>query len=215
MEEKKVANLSMRMWLDTIRTVMGPRELKSVLKYAYLEKYLNNYPPENYELVIPFEDLRILFFSLYELFGGRDLYILQLRMGRERARLSIEKYLQTARALQTTACLFPEWKKIYMGLERLKEETEKLYDTTMELQEKDGSFFLVNAGYFESEKVVSPVPVCGTFVGILQYTAEWITGHPHDVEEIQCRAMGDPVDVFKIAKVKSIAESNVYRMCTL
>ncbi len=210
MGEKKVANLSMRMWLDTIRTVIGTQELKSVLEYAHLEKYVNNCPPETYEMGIPFEDLRTLFFSLYELFGGRDLYILQLRMGRERARLSIEKYLQTARTLQTTACLFPEWKKIYMGLQRLKEETEKLYDTTMELREEDGSFFMVNAGYFESEGVASPVPVCGTFVGMLQYTTEWITGYPHYVEEVECRAMGDPADVFKIAKEKSITEPNLY-----
>lgn len=209
MEEKHVANLSMRLWLDTIRTVVGAHELKSVLEYAHLQKYMHNYPPETYEMVIPFKDLRTLFLSLYELFGGRDLYILQLRIGRERARLSIEKYLQTARTLQTTACLFPEWKRIYMGLKKLKEETETLYNTKMELQEKDGSFFLTHAGYFESEGVVSPVPVCGTFVGMLQYTAEWITGHPHDVEEVECRAVGDPADVFKIGKAKSMAALNV------
>ena len=201
----------MRMWLDTIRTVMGPYELKSVLEYAHLEKYMHNYPPETYEMAIPFNDLRTLFLSLYELFGGRDLYILQLRIGRERARLGIEKYLQTARTLQTNACLFPEWKRIYMGLEKLKEETEKLYNTKMELREKDGSFFLVHTGYFESEGVVSPVPVCGTFVGMLQYTVEWITGHPHAVEEVECRAVGDAADVFKIAKAK--ITSNMHKMC--
>jgi predicted hydrocarbon binding protein len=35
---------------------------------------------------------------------------------------------------------------------------------------------------------------------------EWITGHPHKVEEIECRAMGHPADVFKVAKAATDQE---------
>ncbi|MBU7009779.1 MAG: hypothetical protein HXS46_03755 [Theionarchaea archaeon] len=35
---------------------------------------------------------------------------------------------------------------------------------------------------------------------MLQALMEWVTGHTHEVEEIECRAMGYSADVFRIAK---------------
>ena len=196
--------MPMKSWLDCIQNIVGPQGLKSVLNHACLEKYVDNSPSENDVLEVPVDDLRSLFFSLYEVFGDKCTYSLQLRLGREQARIAIKEYAPSAKTIQVAACLLPEPKKMHMVLEKMKEQIEKVYRTQIELREEGSSFLLTTKNWIESEGVMSTVPVCGAFVGMLQYTMEWITGYPHEVEEIECRAMGHPADVFRISKVRKV-----------
>lgn len=193
----------MKVWLDTLQNVVGVQGLKSVLNYAHLEKYIDNFPPSNYELEVPLEDLRNLFFSFYEVFGGKGIYGLQLRVGRERARIVLEEHTPFSRIAKVAARLFPEQKKMRTALKKTKEETEQLYPTQIKLHEEESSFLYIDEANFESEGVMSNRPVCGVFVGTLQYIMEWVTGRPHNVEEIECRAMGHPADVFRVAKART------------
>jgi predicted hydrocarbon binding protein len=201
-EEKKVANLSMKLWLEAIQAVIGINELESVLSYAHLEKYIGNFPPGDHEMRIPLEDLRNLLLSLYEVAGGRDTHDLQLHIGRERARISVRTQPELAGIVHTAACSVPERKRMRMALEKIKDETERMYKTHIELREEDSSFLCINRSNFESEEVISTIPVCGAFAGILQYTIEQVTENLYHVEEVECRALGHRADVFKIKRVK-------------
>lgn len=109
------------------------------------------------------------------------------------------------KAIQVAARIIPETRKIRLVLERLIEYGKNAYFSHLdaapvEVQEEDDCFLLVYKSHFESDMVTSFAPVCFVRVGAIQTLVEWITGHPHEVEEIQCRAMGDPADVFKISK---------------
>lgn len=120
------------------------------------------------------------------------------------ARIGLEKRPRVAKAMQLAAGVVPKMKKMQIIIERLAEYDEKAFQTErdtplMEIKEKDW-FLLIHNDRFESEGVISERPVCGVLVGVLQYTIEWITGHNHEVEEIECRAVGDPADVFRITK---------------
>ncbi|MBU7042942.1 MAG: hypothetical protein HXS47_05060, partial [Theionarchaea archaeon] len=89
MDERKTSNYEMRTWLETIQNIVGSNGLKSILNHANLKHYINNFPPEDYEFVIPKEDIVNLFGSLNALFGERGIRSLQLRIGREFTRVSI------------------------------------------------------------------------------------------------------------------------------
>ena len=201
-EGKKVANLSMKLWLEAIQAVIGIKELESVLSYAHLEKYINNFPPDDHEMQTPLEDLRTLLLSLYEVEGGRHTHDLQLHVGRERARMSVRAQPELAGIIHTAICSVPEHKRMRMALEKIKEETERMYKTHIELREEESCILCINRSNFESEEVISTIPVCGAFVGILQYVIEQVTENPYQVEEVECRALGHPADVFKITRVK-------------
>jgi predicted hydrocarbon binding protein len=69
-----------------------------------------------------------------------------------------------------------------------------------ELEEDDDCFLLIDRDNPMSKTRRSEIPSCGTIIGMLQYQIEMITGHPHEVKEIECRAMGHSADVFRIAK---------------
>ncbi|MBU7000321.1 MAG: hypothetical protein HXS51_06130 [Theionarchaea archaeon] len=92
-------------------------------------------------------------------------------------------------------------------LEKIIEQNDRMYTVTsgmpaLTIEENEGSFLFIHRDRVESEGVHSKKPVCNIYVGMIEYSIEWITGHHHDVKEIECRAMGHPADVFRISKQK-------------
>jgi predicted hydrocarbon binding protein len=204
-DERKTDNFSMRTYLMTIENIIGSNGLKSILNYGHLEKYIDNFPPDNEELVIPLEDLQRLLFSLYQLFGQKGARSLRLRVGREIFRVGIEKRPKVAKTLQLASRLIPETKRMRLVLEKLAEYDWKAFSShlekpSFEIQEEEECFVLIDKDRYESEGMTSQEPVCGVFVGAAEAIVEWITGKYHEVEEIECRAMGHSADVFRISK---------------
>ncbi|MBU7014076.1 MAG: hypothetical protein HXS52_06575 [Theionarchaea archaeon] len=198
---KYTSNYEMRTWLETIQNIVGANGLKSILNHAHLQHYQSNLPPKDYQFRIPLEDVANLFGSLNTLFGERGTRSLQLRIGREFTRVTIDNYNPVmAKSLQIASRLVPETTKMRLALRKFKEEMEKGLSLTIELTEESDWFLLSIKGIFVSEGITSKTPVCHAYVGILDYLIEWITGHPHEVREIQCRAQGFSADVFRISK---------------
>lgn len=204
-EGKTVDNLTMRVYLETIQAIVGNNGLKSILNYGQLQKYIDSYPPENGDLEIPLEDLHRLYVSLLDLFGNKGTHGLQLRVGREIVKNGIGKLPGMAKAIQASTRLIPEHKRMQFVLKRFTEEFGKRFrleqgtrGTT--LREEEDCFYIIQEGCYMSEGVQSEEPVCSIYVGMLLGIVEWITGREHAVEEIECRAMGYPADVFRIAK---------------
>jgi predicted hydrocarbon binding protein len=204
MDERRTSNYEMRTWLETIQNIVGENGLKSILNHSGLTPYIDNLPPEDYEFVIPKRDIVSLFGSLNALFGEKGIRSLQLRIGREFTRVSIEKYNPLmAKTLVTAAKIVPETIKIRLALQRFREELGTALSLDIDIQEDDQWFIVSIKGLFISDGVRADTPICHAYVGILEYLVEWITGHRHEVREIQCVAMGDEADVFQISKQRT------------
>ncbi|MGC1121265.1 MAG: hypothetical protein WBA22_09235 [Candidatus Methanofastidiosia archaeon] len=207
-DQKYVDNTLMRIYLDTIQNIMGSQGLNSVLNYGHLEKYINNFPPDNDELEIPREDLRKLHQSLIDLFGEKGARGILLRIGREMTFTFLEKRPTVVKSMKYAIRLLPEINQMRLSLERFVEESEKRIPSLkglshLELKEDKDYFLLIDEDSYTSEGIISENPVCHVYVGNLETSLEWITGHAHKVEEIQCRARGDSADVFRIWKKRS------------
>lgn len=207
MDEKNTENFHMRMWLDTLQNIVGPHGLNAILNHAHLEKYKDAFPPGNDEKEIPLEDVKNLRLSLIDLFGGKGAWGLQLRVGREITRIFIERRSGVTKALQVAGKLLSESKRIRITLERYMEQAGQMTDSSsdiprFELREEEDYFLFIDRDRYESEGITSEAPVCGIIAGTFQAMVEWITGHKHKVEEIECRAMGDSEDVFRIWKAR-------------
>ena len=207
MSKRKVDNTIMRVYLETIQHVVGPNGLRSILNYGHLEKYIDNFPPVNDKVEIPRKDLQKLYMSLIELFGRKGARGIQLRVGREITYIFVNKRPALTKPLQVAVRFLPEAIRMRLSLERIIEESEKRFPSPQdtprfELREKEDYFLLIDRDSYTSEDITSNAPVCYLYVGNLESSLEWITGHKHKVEEIECRAMGHPADVFKIWKTQ-------------
>ncbi|MBU6998622.1 MAG: hypothetical protein HXS42_13275, partial [Theionarchaea archaeon] len=60
-EEAKTDNITLRLWLETLESVIGVNGVKSILNYSHLEKYIESPPPDNDNLDIAVEDLHRLY----------------------------------------------------------------------------------------------------------------------------------------------------------
>lgn len=204
-EDRKIDNFTMKITLQAIQDIVGENGLKSILNYAHLEKYIDTFPPENYEMEIPLDDDYRLYFSLLELFGSRGMWGLRYRCGREIFRLNIERRSSLVKAFKHSLRLLPENRRLRLILERFVEQYEKRLTSTLdtlrfELREEDDCFLVIDRDYHLSQGITSKTPVCSEIVGALEYLVEWGTGNKHRVEEIECRATGHSADVFKVAK---------------
>ena len=207
-EQRKIANGVMKVSLEGIQDIVGSNGLKSILNYGHLERYIDEVPPQNGELEIPLADLQKIYGCLRELFGNKGAGSIQLRVGRENARRALEGRPAMAKSIKLATRLIPEHKKMGLALQKYADDIQKnipsgVDSPHVEVKEEDNYFFFTNKAHFESEGITSEKPVCKVTVGMLQYIMEWITGHPHEVEEIECRAMGHPADVFRISKART------------
>ena len=71
-----------------------------------------------------------------------------------------------------------------------------------EVRDEEEYFIFVDRDNVSSRGIVSQQFVCGAFPGVLQALMEWVTGHTHQVEEIECRTMEYPADVFRITTAR-------------
>ncbi|MGD2248843.1 MAG: 4-vinyl reductase [Candidatus Methanofastidiosia archaeon] len=204
-EEVKTDNLIMRVFLETIENIIGPNGLKSVLNYAHLEKYIDHLPPDNDEKEIPSRDLHSLYLALYQMFGGKGAHSLQLRVGRENVYRGLKKRPGIAKTMKMASRLVPEITKMRLALERLEgymkgASSNGADQSFVEITEQEDCFLFIQRDSIESDGITSETPICGVSQGIMEALIEWITGHTHKVEEIECRATGCSADVFKIWK---------------
>lgn len=208
MNEGRIDNLIMRVFLETTESIIGPNGMKSVLNYGGLREYIDAYPPDDDVKDIPVDHLRCLYQSLHEMFGDNGARTLMLRVGRENVRRGLEKRPAIAKAMRVAGHLVPETMKMKLALERLSEYIQGASsndaDTPpIEIREEKDYFYLIQQDNLESEGITSQQPVCCVERGIIEALMEWITGHPHEVEEVECRAMGNAVDVFRVSKAPS------------
>ena len=199
----------LRIFMETMQNIVGPNGLKAILNYARLKKYIDRMPPDNGKLEIPVEDLQKIIFALVKLFGHKGASALKIKAGRNIIRLAIKKRPKIARAIQLAARFLPESKRMKVALERFIKETEARLplpskEHYYELREEKEYFVIIDKAYWESEGAVSETPSCFAFVGMMEELMEWITGHPHKVEEIECKATGHKGDAFKIMKVRQV-----------
>lgn len=205
---EKIDNYIFRKWLETLQDIVGKNGLKSILNYAHLEQYIDNFPPDNDELVIPVTHIQELYKAIIDLFGQKGSFGLQFNVGRKVMENLIGGLPAVTIPLKAATKLISKSRKMRLALEKFMDQSLERAPTTMgkdryELIEEDEYFIFVDRDYEGSQGITADQPICGYLLGMLHFSIEWITGHPHKIEEIECRAMGDPADKFKIWKSTS------------
>ncbi|MBU7037344.1 MAG: hypothetical protein HXS52_05395 [Theionarchaea archaeon] len=202
---RKTDNLTMRICLEVVERIAGPNGLKSVLNYAHLEKYIENPPPDNDEIVVPVEDVKTLYMSLMELFGQKGARGLQLRVGREFMCIGRDKRQEISKDLNASLQSASATERMKFTLKVFTEQFEQRWTSgsgkpRFELQEDVDHILVVDKDNPLTEDIESQAPMCFATVGMLQELLNRAMGNLHDVVEVECRAMGHPADVFRISK---------------
>ncbi len=190
-----------RILLMGMEEVMGRNGIAAVMNLANLRQYLNGYPPNNFDMGVPFNDTSRMIGALDEMYGIRGARGLSLRIGRACFRFGIKDFGPMLGIADLTFRVMPLTMKLRMGFEVFAEVFNKFSDHRVRLESDEENFYWIIERCGVCWHRSASAPACHLAVGILQEALFWVSGGQNfDVEEVACVAMGDTTCTIRISK---------------
>jgi predicted hydrocarbon binding protein len=202
-----MADVYMRWQLLAAEEVVGKQGLVTVLRKNGLEKFIDNYPPENFNFdgKITAGEYAALSAALMTFYGraGRGM---TLRIGRLGCKMAIEKQGALFNVAGSLALkLLPVGQQIKMGLENMQGGFRKLAegigeDYGLSVEDRGETIAYVAKSCPMCAGQQADAAICTIFTGNIEEAIRWLTGKEHQVVETSCRAKGDPACVWEVSK---------------
>ena len=182
--------------------VMGRNGVNATLNLANLSHLIHNYPPNNLDPGLRFDELSRIQSALEEQFGTRAGRGLALRSGRAGFKYGLREFGPVLGCTDLAFRLLPLNSKLRAGAEIFARVFNEFTDQRVKLVEEPDYIL------WEIERC--PVcwdrhtdsPVCHLAVGLLQESLYWVSnGKFFNVEETRCIAIGDPACTIQIDKM--------------
>jgi predicted hydrocarbon binding protein len=194
-------NKMVRIILLAMEEVMGRNGVNAVLNLAQLHHLVNNFPPNNFDRQVTFDELGALMRSLDEMYGPRGGRGLALRAGRACFKYGIREFGPVLGIADLAFRLLPLHLKLKVGADVFAETFNKFSDQTVRLDEVEDRFIWQNAPCPVCWGRQVESPCCHLAVGILQESLYWVSGGKNfEVQETTCVACGDDSCTFVIDK---------------
>lgn len=191
-----------RIYLESIREIIGENGLSSILNYAHLSLLIDGFPPDNLNKEFDFAQFSLINQTLEEIYGERGGRGLSLRVGRTTFDDVLKDYGALAGVGDLSFKILPMSKKISFGLNAMARIFSEKSDQITSLVETEDSYLYqiercpVCWGRSGAER-----PVCYYMVGLLKEGLHWVSGGKEfAITETKCFALGDALCEFEILK---------------
>ncbi len=181
-----------RIMLLALEEIIGRHGVNALLNLASLTGYINNYPPHNQDLRVPFEDISRIQSVLEEAYGPRGGRGLALRTGRASFSYGLREFGPELGLTDLAFRLLPLPIKLKVGSQALAGLFNQFTDqrVRLEIDEKNIFWHIERCPLCWQRQTADPA--CHLAVGLLQETLYWVSGGKFfSVEETQCIARGD------------------------
>jgi predicted hydrocarbon binding protein len=197
----------MRWALLAAEEVAGERGLSIVLREAGLERFIDNYPPDELKISreLTFGDYANLNAGLLNFFG-RAAKSMALRIGRLSAQQAIEQQsalfglaaLVTSKVLPVPSQLKLGMENMQSGFRKLSQSVGQDYHLSIEDRGHKLAYIAADCPFCAGKEASGPI--CWIWVGTLQESVRWLIGREFEIEEVECRATGAPACVWEVSK---------------
>ena len=197
-DDAPFVNALLRQALSAIEEVMGKHGLNVILKDAGLERYVDNPPPNNFETGAKAVEYARLNEALEKSVGRAGKGMLK-RVGRASFQWGVKEQAALLGVAGVALKLMPQKQRQKFILSNLG---KALMDTNPQnlvtVEEKDGQFVYTDYSCAICHTRHADKPVCHLYLGSLEEALKWATGQDIAVEEVRCKAKGDPYCQFVI-----------------
>jgi predicted hydrocarbon binding protein len=194
--KEKIPNQMLYMVLLTAHDILGENAVKSVLNFAHLQNYINNYPPNDLNEEHSIAEFSRLMAGLVDLLGERGARAIMFRGGVR----GFEIFHEQFPSLMNIEGITPEERSD----DKMFEEFMRIYgimvDASVPLWGDVFKYYPCEEG---AALEISPCqycvglktkdPICSAQVGFQFGVLRWILGKEVKVEETHCIATGDPM----------------------
>jgi predicted hydrocarbon binding protein len=198
----------MRWALMAAEEVVGEKGLAIVLRDAGLERFIDNYPPEEVEKPsgnITYGDYAAFSTSLLNFFG-RAAKSMLLRTGRLSALYAVEKQGKAfGIAILVASRVLPIPTQLKVGMEKIQEGLRKQaravgQDIRARVEDRGDKLAYIMEDCSMCAGKQADGPICWLFTGSLRESIHWLTGREFEIVETECRAAGAPACVWEVPK---------------
>ncbi len=201
----KLPNQLFYLSLHVCEDILGKNGLFSILNYVGLKKFINNYPPNDFEMVHDSKEFTKITTSFVEVLGERGARTLMFQAGKR----SFDLMVEMAPTLFNIEGIKPE----ELTSERKFEEFLKVYRTMTDaataifgdvytlLEQEAGMVYEISPCYL-CEGLKTEEAMCYIQVGFMHGGAIWMMGKETKVEEVLCMAKGDDRCQFVVHRPK-------------
>jgi hypothetical protein len=196
--QRWLSNSQMRGALHVVEELLETNGYIAVLKLSGLERYTEQFPPDDEQMDIPRGDVVALFSGIVSMFGDQGARGVLRRWGRAFAERRLRRRL-ALRVLRAGLRLLPPDQSMRAVLERLLHHVDLANADQPPALDDRGDHFILQIE--DCPYCIGPglMPQgCPAALGLLEGTLRWMTGNDYDVSEDVSGAPG--AAVFRIRK---------------
>ncbi len=194
--KEKIPNQMLHMVLLTLDEVMGTNAVKSILNFAHLQKFIDNYPPSDFNDEHYVLDFTRLIGGIIDLVGERGARAIMFRGGVRGFEITLEQFpsLVNIEGIKpeerTDERMFDEFQRIYGII--VQSGVSIFGDVYKYYPCEEGVALEISPCYF-CVGLKAQDPICNAQLGYQFGIGRWILGKEIKVEETHCIAKGDPM----------------------
>jgi len=194
--KQKIPNRMLYLALTTADEVMGKNGVRSILNYADLRKFIDNYPPNDLTEEHNTGDYTRILAGVIELIGERGAHALLFRGGMRAFQNMRENFpslfnIQDENPDVTVAGdRFAEFVRIY-GI--MVDASVSIWGDIFTYYRCPEGVALEISPCNHCNGLRTTGPICYSQVGFQYATARWVIGRPITIVETHCIAVGDPM----------------------
>ena len=201
-KDPMIVNALVRQALTSTQEVMGENGLNAVLRTSGLERFIDNFPPDNLEPSIQASQYAKLNEAI-EAFYGRGGRGMLRRIGKSSFQYAVREQAALLGIAGIALKILPEKQRIKFILNSMAGALKKSNPQVEAWVDDSGE----RLAYMESTCSVcygreSDNPICHLYVGSITEAVLWASGKEHQIIETQCLAKGDPYCRFEVGEVR-------------
>jgi len=201
-EDAVIINSLVRQALTSMQEVMGDNGLNAVLKTCGLDKFVDNFPPNDLEPSIKASQYAQLNQAIEEFYGRGGRGILK-RVGKASFQYGIREQAALLGVAGVALKVMPQKERIKFILNGMANALKKSNpDVDARLEESDGKLAYVESTCAICNGRHSEKPICYLYIGSISEAVQWATGKEYEVIETHCIAKGDEYCRFEIGDVR-------------
>jgi len=200
MSHPMLPNASLRVLFLSMEEVLGQHGVNATLNTAGLTRFVKNYPPNNLEDCVPFEDYATVVKAVEDFYGPRAARASLIRVGRATFQYAMKEHPATLGLAGLALKVLPLNMQVKMVLNNVANAMTRNLHEPAHVKEQADCYLYVKDACSACHGRKAERPVCFTTAGAILESLKWATGKHFDVSETVCRAMGGATCTFRIAK---------------
>jgi predicted hydrocarbon binding protein len=197
-----IPNSLMYISLLSLEEILGKHGLNAILRYAKLDRFMDEFPPNNEKLEVPIAEFMSLFRSMLDIFGERGTRPLLYNAGRKSFRVTLEKNPALIGVINLGLKVLSPRKRAEKTLKVATKAGDKLFGIQQKFTVLENGFRTEISDCFWCKGLKTVDPVCHAEVGFEAELVKWATGGDieYDAQEVTCIARGDACCTFMVTE---------------